>query len=170
MPGVKNSSAGDTRDTGSIPASGRSPGGGNGNPLRCSFLENPMDRGAWWAGLQFIGLQRIRHDQSNLVQHIWIFKKLLRHNLHIVHCTTFWIFSYVSTPVFLPGESPEESGGLQFVGSQRVGCDWATKHSTAHSHRCNPPQVPRKPSQAPAPGQFPPTAKINPCSISTTIG
>ena len=39
--------AGDTRDAGSIPESGRSPGGGNDNPLQCSFLENPMDRGAW---------------------------------------------------------------------------------------------------------------------------
>ena len=34
---------------GSIPESGRSSGGGNCNPLRCSCLENPMDRGAWWA-------------------------------------------------------------------------------------------------------------------------
>ena len=36
----------DTRDAGSIPGSGRSPGGGNGNPLQYSCLENPMDRGA----------------------------------------------------------------------------------------------------------------------------
>ena len=35
--------------TGSIPGSGRSPGGGHGNPLQYSCLENPMDRGAWWA-------------------------------------------------------------------------------------------------------------------------
>ena len=34
---------------GSIPGSGISPGGGNGNPLQYSCLENPMDRGAWWA-------------------------------------------------------------------------------------------------------------------------
>ena len=33
---------------GSIPGLGRSPGGGNGNPLQCSCLENSMDRGAWW--------------------------------------------------------------------------------------------------------------------------
>ena len=39
--------AGDIRDTGLIPGSGRSPAGGNGNPLRYSCLENPMDRGAW---------------------------------------------------------------------------------------------------------------------------
>ena len=36
-------------DLGSIPGSGRSPGEGNGNPLQYSYLENPMDRGAWWA-------------------------------------------------------------------------------------------------------------------------
>ena len=40
-------SAGDTGVTGSIPGSGRSPGGGHGNPLQCSCLENPMDRGTW---------------------------------------------------------------------------------------------------------------------------
>ena len=36
-------------DLGSNPGSGRSPGEGNGNPLQHSCLENPMDRGAWWA-------------------------------------------------------------------------------------------------------------------------
>ena len=46
---VKNSpaSAGDIRDTSSIPGLGRSPGGGNGDPIQYSCLENPMDRGAW---------------------------------------------------------------------------------------------------------------------------
>ena len=41
--------AGDTRDMGLNPGSGRSPGGGNNNPLQDSCLENPMGRGAWWA-------------------------------------------------------------------------------------------------------------------------
>ena len=36
-------------DAGSVPGSGRSPGGGRDNPLQYSCLENPMDRGAWWA-------------------------------------------------------------------------------------------------------------------------
>ena len=40
---------GDTGDEVSIPGLGRSPGGGNGNPLQYSCLETPMDRGAWWA-------------------------------------------------------------------------------------------------------------------------
>ena len=48
---VKNplANAGDIRDSGSIPGSERSPGGGHGNPLQCSCLENPMDRQAWQA-------------------------------------------------------------------------------------------------------------------------
>ena len=40
--------AGDVIDMGSITGSGRSPGGGHGNPLQYSSLENPMDRRAWW--------------------------------------------------------------------------------------------------------------------------
>ena len=48
---VKNPPANtkDIRDPGSVPGSGRSPGGGLGNPLQYSCLENPMDRGAWRA-------------------------------------------------------------------------------------------------------------------------
>ena len=41
--------AGDIRDAGSIPGSGRSPGGRHGNPLQYSCLENPIDRGDMWA-------------------------------------------------------------------------------------------------------------------------
>ena len=44
--------AGDIRDTGSTPGSRRSPGGGHGNPLQYSCLENPMDKGDWWATVQ----------------------------------------------------------------------------------------------------------------------
>ena len=48
---VKNlpANAQESGDTGSFPGSGRSPRGGNGNPLHYSCLENPMDRGSWWA-------------------------------------------------------------------------------------------------------------------------
>ena len=45
---VKNPFA-NAGDTGSIPGPGRSPGKGNGNPLQCIYLENSIDRGAWWA-------------------------------------------------------------------------------------------------------------------------
>ena len=43
-------------DAGLIPGLGRTLGGGNGNPLQCSFQENLMDRGDWWA-IQSMGLQ-----------------------------------------------------------------------------------------------------------------
>ena len=47
-------------DLGSIPGSGRSPGEGNGNPLQYSFLENPMDGGAWWATVHGVAKSRTR--------------------------------------------------------------------------------------------------------------
>ena len=59
---VKNppASMGDVRDMGPIPRLGRFPGGGHGNPLQYSFLENLMDRGAWQATVW--GSQRVGHD------------------------------------------------------------------------------------------------------------
>ena len=61
---VKNLSvnAGDVTDAGSIPGSGRSPRGGNGNPFQYSCLENPMDIGAWRAILL-----RVTQSQTQLM-------------------------------------------------------------------------------------------------------
>ena len=61
---VKNlpANAGDSGDVGSIPV-GRSPGGGDGNPLQYFYLENPMDRGAWWATVH--GVTKSRTWLSN---------------------------------------------------------------------------------------------------------
>ena len=80
---VKNlpANAGDIRDVGLIPGSGRSPREWNANPPQYSCLENPMDSGAWQS-TQSIGSQRDGHDWSNLAcRHIdgkmaqdWIFK------------------------------------------------------------------------------------------------
>ena len=66
---VKNAAANapDLRDRGSIPGSGRSPGERHGNPLQCSCLENPMDRGAWWA--QSMGSERLRYDYGHAHTH-----------------------------------------------------------------------------------------------------
>ena len=57
---VKNplANAGDVRDPGSIPGSGRSPGGECGNPLQYSSLENLMDRGAWWTAVHGVSKSR----------------------------------------------------------------------------------------------------------------
>ena len=61
---VKNlsASAGEVRDTGSVPKLGRSPGGGHGNPFQYSCLKNPMERGAWWATVR--GL-----SESDMTEH-----------------------------------------------------------------------------------------------------
>ena len=57
---VKNplANAGDTRDVGLISGLGRSPGVGNGNPLKHSYLRNPMNRGAWWATVHEVAKSR----------------------------------------------------------------------------------------------------------------
>ena len=62
---VMNPSAnvGDIRGVDSIPGLRRSPGGEHGNPLKCSCLENPMDRGAWQATVQ-----RVTQSQTQLKQ------------------------------------------------------------------------------------------------------
>ena len=59
---VKNppANAGDMRDAGSIPGSGRTPGEGHGNPLQYACLENSMDRGAWRATVHGIAKSQIQ--------------------------------------------------------------------------------------------------------------
>ena len=52
--------AGDIRDVGSILGSGRSPGEGHGSPFQYSCLENPKDRGAWWATVHRVTKSRTR--------------------------------------------------------------------------------------------------------------
>ena len=59
--------AGDTRDGGLIPGSGRSPGGGHGNPLQYSCLENPMDRGAWWVMVHKFTKSQMSYDITYIV-------------------------------------------------------------------------------------------------------
>ena len=66
--------SGDVKDVGSIPASGRSPGEGNGNPPQHSCLENPMDRGAWRAIVRGVtkgqtGLSK--PQQTTRLEHEW---------------------------------------------------------------------------------------------------
>ena len=59
--------AGATGDEVSVPGLGRSPGGGHGNPLQYSCLENPTDRGAWWA--TFHGVAKSRTQVNRLSTH-----------------------------------------------------------------------------------------------------
>ena len=73
---VKNSpaSAGDVRDAGSVPGSGRSPGGQHGNPLQYSCLGNPMDRGTWRATAHRVAKSQVR--LKSLSTHAVIIKLL----------------------------------------------------------------------------------------------
>ena len=66
---VKNllANAGDVRDLGSVPGLGRSPGGGNGNPVQFSCLGNPMDRGVWWATVHEVTKSRTRLNTHALL-------------------------------------------------------------------------------------------------------
>ena len=77
--------AGDIRDADLIPGSGRSPGGGHGNPLQCSCLENPMDRGAWRAAVHGV-------TQNRTHMHNWTHM-----NIHTYRCfytfSVHWLFS-----------------------------------------------------------------------------
>ena len=65
IPGSANppASAGDVRDMGLIPGLGRSPGGRHGNLLQYSCLENPRDRGAWWATVHSVAKSWTRLNQ-----------------------------------------------------------------------------------------------------------
>ena len=76
--------AGVARDTGSVPVLGKSPGGGNGNPLYYFCLENPMDRGAWQATVYEVTknqtlLKACMHAQimSNTLQYVRFLAKCL---------------------------------------------------------------------------------------------
>ena len=74
--------AGDIRDLGSIPGLGRSCGGGNGNQLQCSCLENSMDRGAQWATVHRVAKSRTQLKRLTMHAHkescVHISKQLLR--------------------------------------------------------------------------------------------
>ena len=72
--------AGDAGDAHSIPGSGRSPGVGTGNPLQYACLENPMDRGAWWATVHGVAMSwtRVRthaHTHGARMLHSWVSRR-----------------------------------------------------------------------------------------------
>ena len=69
--------AGDTGDVGSILGSGRSPRGGNDNPLQYSCLGNPMDRGTWWATVYGV-------TESDMTEHTHMYS-------HIISCLSYLI-------------------------------------------------------------------------------
>ena len=75
--------AGDSGDAGSVPGSGRSPGEGNGNLLQRSCLENPIDRGAWWAKVQRVTKRQTRLTTQAPKPHIFKVYNLINFDICI---------------------------------------------------------------------------------------
>ena len=113
---VKNlpANVGDIRDVGSIPGSERSPGEGHSNLLQYSCLENPMDRGIWWAIVH-------RVSESDMTKCLSIWKKWQWKNMSYLMAILMDWYPWM-----------EEPGGLRSIVSQRVGHNWRTEH--AHMH------------------------------------
>ena len=129
-------------DPGFVPGLGRYPGGENGNPLQYSCLENPMDRGSWWAAahgiakswpqlsdftfIDTIGLPRwLSGKESACQSRRWGFNPWVRKIL--------WKRNWQPTPVFLPGKchGQRSLAGYGPWGLKRVGHDFATKQQNA---------------------------------------
>ena len=125
-------------DLGLIPRSGRSPGEGNGNPLQYSCLENPRDGGAWWAAVYGVAPSRTRLKRlssSSSSSSIYIIEGSLMaqmiKNLPAMQETLARSpgqedplekgMAIHSSILALRIPWIEESDGLQFMGSQRVG-------------------------------------------------
>ena len=106
---------------GSIAESGRSPGGGNNNPLQYSCLKNPMDRGAWWATSS-----RVAKSQTWLSDFTFTFHY---HALEEEMATHSSVLAWR-----IPGTA--ESGGLPSLGWHRVGHDWKRLSSSSSSSCC----------------------------------
>ena len=80
--------AGDVRDVGSISGLGKSPGGGHGNPLEYSCLENPMDRRAWWTTVHGVPkswtrLKRLSSSRRFSVNVGWRNEQKVRLHVHL---------------------------------------------------------------------------------------
>ena len=110
FPGSSDSkeSAYNAGDLGLIPGLGRSPGEGNSSPLQHSCLENPMDRGAWWAAVHGVTKSPARLDDFSFTFHFHALEKEMATHSSILA----WR---------IPGT--EESSGLPSMGSHRVGHD-----------------------------------------------
>ena len=87
----------------SVPGSGRSPGGGHGNPLQYSCLEHPMDRGAWWATVQ-----RVTKIQDTTEQPTLSLSCIIPKQIH-------WLYKLWSAQA-----SPKKNFFFLFVGCFRV--------------------------------------------------
>ena len=101
---VKNplANAGNAGDRDSIPRSGRSPGGGNGNPLQYSCPENSMDRGAWWAIVHRVTKSRARQSTHPYLSYSIVLVSGIRQNDSVIHTLLSILFQILSQTPNLP--------------------------------------------------------------------
>ena len=120
---VKNlpGNAGDTRDEGPIPGLGRSPGGGHGNPLQYSCLENSMDRGAWEATVH--GTAKSQTQLSGLCTHTICWEHVIHSffllcSVLLCENTTLIIHSLIDRHLLFPVWDYYEEGyyGYSYIG------------------------------------------------------
>ena len=95
-------------DAVSISGSRRSPGAGNGNPLQYAYLENPIDRGTWWATVHRVAKSQTRLSDFTFTFHFHALEKEMATHSSIVA----WRIPGMGKP-----------GGLPSMGSHRVGHD-----------------------------------------------
>ena len=118
------------QDHSSIPGSGRSPGGGHGNPLQYSCLENPMDRGT--CGLQSRGSQRVRHDWRDFAHtcsllFLWIIQDNKNNEI--------WEQNAIAKLKGIPGSFKKNFSPLPLLPSFSVGYDEQAIILSRQQHR-----------------------------------
>ena len=121
---IKNppANAADSRDAGLIPGSGRSSGGRNGKPLRCSCLGNPMDRGAWWAMVYGIA-------ESDAIEHLSVYARAHARTHTHTHTHTLFIYFWLCW-VFIA------TRGLSLVAASGVYLHCGARASHSHDFSC----------------------------------
>ena len=99
---VKNppASARDTGDVGSVPGSGRSPGGEDGHPLQYSCLGNPTDRGAWWAIVRGVAKSWTRLSEQLRPTSDWLAPR-------VTPCHSLRVIKLPSTALLITYPGPE---------------------------------------------------------------
>ena len=125
-------------DMGSIPGSGRTPRGGNGNSLQYSCLENPMNWGARWTTIHGVAKSWIwLSDQTTTIKNLRMWPYLEIRFLQLVKMMSSWIMekemeTHSSTLAWRVLWT-EEPGGLLSMGLHRVGRDWSDLATAAAS-------------------------------------